>query len=414
MSKVIRNISLNVFVFGGVNAIKSLIPLIMLPILTLYLSTDEFGLLSIIETIVSFLVPFITIGVTSAIGVNFHKMSLNDFGKFAFNSVFISFVVFTLIFLLSLFFFKNISLFFGVPVLYVYALSVFAFIRVLSNIVLTVLQTSLNVKLYLYISIIQIVCDFTLSYIFVAYICNGIVGRFFGIYFSFFISSMIGGVALFRLGLIKAGFGYSREILRYGSPLIFHSIGGAIIAMSDRLFISKFYGPTDVGMYVVAYQMAATLLLVGVSINQAWAPIYFGLMKSKDYKKINRFSMLLVLVILLSALFAYLFRGVLFEIFVDKKFWGGLNYFPYLLIGFLFQSIYFVFANFFFFEGKTSFIATVTLLGGGVNLILNFLLMKVYGVIGLAYATAITWGGFFFVVFICQFFLLKKKESDYV
>ena len=70
------------------------------------------------------------------------------------------------------------------------------------------------------------------------------------------------------------------------------------------------------------------------------------------------------------------------------------------MIGFLFQSLYFLYTNYLFYYKKTKVLAMITFLGAILNLILNYILIKKLGVIGVAYSTAITYLLFFITVVI--------------
>ena len=54
---MIKTLTSNILIYGGTNAVKSLIPFLMLPILTMYISPKEYGELALIETTILFLLP---------------------------------------------------------------------------------------------------------------------------------------------------------------------------------------------------------------------------------------------------------------------------------------------------------------------------------------------------------------------
>ena len=66
---MLKKLSGNILIYGGTNAIKSLVPFLMLPILTAYLSVSDYGVLSLIEVSILFLAPFITLNINSAIKI---------------------------------------------------------------------------------------------------------------------------------------------------------------------------------------------------------------------------------------------------------------------------------------------------------------------------------------------------------
>jgi O-antigen/teichoic acid export membrane protein len=293
-------------------------------------------------------------------------------------------------------------------------LVLFTFLRVLSTIILVIFQASQRPKLYAYFSISQTIIDFSISYYLVVVLQYSITGRIAGVYISFFIFMLLALYLLYKMDYFKEKFTfkYTKEILSFGIPLIPHAIGGMILAMSDRYFISYFIGNSEVGLYTVAYQVSAVLLLVSMSINQAWSPIFFRLMKDENHEKINKVISILFFLFLLCTVFTYYFSSVIYTHFIDIRFHDSKVYFLYLLLGFTFQSFYFLFTNYLFYYKKTALLSSITFLGALLNLILNYFFIKIYGTIGVAYATAITWFFYFIVVFV-MVKILQKNEGNY-
>ena len=101
-------LSKNILIYGVLNALKSLVPLLMLPILTRYMSIEDFGVLSLIETNILFLMPFILLNINSAINVEYHHLSRYELKQYITNSITLSMLSF-LFCSLIFFLFKSIQ-----------------------------------------------------------------------------------------------------------------------------------------------------------------------------------------------------------------------------------------------------------------------------------------------------------------
>jgi len=407
---MLKKLSSSIVIYGGTNAIKSLVPFVMLPILTAYISPEEYGDLSLIETTILFLLPFIMLNINGAINVEyFRKDNKDEYKAYVVNALMLSLIAFFIVFLTLFSFEEILSKWIHLEEKWIDFLALFTFLRVLSSVVLVIFQASQEPKKYALFSISQTIIDFSISYYLVAVLNYGIIGRLSGIYITFFIFSLVSIYILKEMHYFKRKFTfkYTKEILAFGIPLIPHSIGGIILAMSDRYFISYFNGNSEVGLYTVAYQISAILLLVSMSVNQAWSPIFFKLMKEANYKTINKIMVTLFMLFLLISIFVYLISPLIYQYFIDEKFQESKIYFLYLLLGFTFQSLYFLFTNYLFYYKKTSLLSLITLSGATINLILNYYFIQLYGTIGVAYATAITWCLYFIVVFLVH---LKLKR----
>lgn len=408
---MLKLLSKNVIVYGGSNAIKSLVPVLMLPILTAYLTPSEFGVLSLIETTILFLSPFILLNINAAISVEFFKLEKLELKLYITNALLLSLLSFIIIFIGLYVFQHEISLWIDIDNDIVVFLAVFSLFRVISQVYLGLMQVSQKVKTFAIFSLGQTFLDFLLSYVFVVLLLEGMQGRLWGVYGAFLILSIVGFYFLFSGKYIgKINFQYTKSILKFGVPLIPHVIGGTIMAMSDRYFISYYYGSSEVGLYTIAYQMSALMLLASMSINQAWTPMLFKLLKESSKSTIKKITTFLAGVFVLLALCIYMLENLLFYIFVNDDFYLAKQYFPYLLLGFLFQSFYFLATNYFFYEKKTALLASITFLGALINLGLNYVFINYFGVVGVAYATCLTWLFYCLVVAFLKLTILNGND----
>ena len=78
----------------------------------------------------------------------------------------------------------------------------------------------------------------------------------------------------------RNGAGFDRSTLRrglsLGLPTVPHSVSLYVLALGDRLVIEHISGFSQVGRYDVAYQIGSLSMRAFVAYNQAWAPIIYG------------------------------------------------------------------------------------------------------------------------------------------
>lgn len=410
---MLKILSQNIIIYGATNGIKSLVPFLMLPILTIHLSVEDFGILSLVEVVILFLAPIVSLNIASSINVEYFKLEKKEFRKYMTNAFLLSFISFLFIIFIFIILSKQISNILDTTNTIVLWLPLFALLRVSTQVVLSIFQVSGEPKKFAIFSIGQTLLDFSLSYIFVVFYQYGYIGRLEGIYIAFFVFSISSIYILYKRNFFSLPtLFYSRDILSFGIPLIPHAIGGTIMAMSDRFFISYFYDNEYVGYYTASYQVSALMLLVGMSVNQAWTPLFFKMLKDKiEIKKILNLITIVSMFFLFCMLIIGLLRDFIFDILVDKKFFIAKEYFYWLLLGFFFQSLYFLATNFLFYFKKTKLLASITFFGAILNIILNYIFVKYFGVIGVAYSTAITWFIFLFYVYI-QSVKVYKNENN--
>ena len=410
----VKKLSKNIIIYGLSNGLKSLVPFIMMPILTTYISAEGYGLLSIIETSLLFITPFIILNLEGFVSVQFFKSSKEELKNYIGNGIFLSLASFVVTFILFYLFKDFLSSALEISPNLLLLLPVFVVLKLVPTIVLVLYQAQQKAISYFAFSITQTLVDFGLSTLFIMLLLRGYEGRLEGIYLAFFIFNIIGAFLLYRMGYLS--FSLSKEkmksILDFGTPLIPHAIGGTIIALSDRYFVTYFEGYAQTGFYTAAYQIGAIMLLFSRSVNQAWTPMLYDLIKKKSFDQIAKFTATLFLTFALVGLATYLLSDTLFEYMVDPSYYNAKEYFPLLLLGFVLQSFYFLYSGFIFYAKRTKLLASITFTGAIVNLSLNYILIQNMGVIGVAYATVITWGVFLIATFIAYQFSIKKSLME--
>ena len=285
----VKQLSLDTIFFGFVTGLRSLAPILLLPFLTNYLSPSEFGELSIVEVTILFLMPFISFSSHSSIKVEYFKLSELQLKEYISNAIVLSLLSFLCFFTIAFIFTEFISEKLNIAPIVVYLLPLFSFLRLLGEILTALFHVKEKRIQFATFNLSQTISDLSLSILFVTFLHYGYLGRLGGAYITFFFTSIISLFLLRKYNLFhfKFSFTYFKEILSFGLPLIPHAIGGTILAMSDRYFISYYVDLEQLGFYTVAYQLSAFMLLIATSVNLAWTPMCFKLLKDGFNSTIN-------------------------------------------------------------------------------------------------------------------------------
>ena len=183
--------------------------------------------------------------------------------------------------------------------------------------------------------------------------------------------------------------------LYYGLPLIVSTISNWILSISDRYILNFFREQSEVAGYILSYQLISNFLLIPLSIL---ITIYYpmllrvekdsGLDRSlsinKFYLKFYYIGMLLFLVV--GVYFVDWLIGFYYQnYFVEQKIiWLiGLGCYIFGITHFANKPLELT--------GRTSDIAKAVLLGAVVNIILNILIVPIYGAVGAACTTLISY-----------------------
>jgi len=379
------------FVFTLSNALNSAIPFLLIPVLTRYLSTGDYGIVSIFQVIAALLISFTGLNAHNSVLVQFYKKDEVNFPVYVYNTLLILLVSSICILIFSFLFGSVVSTVIEFPKEWLPLIVIFASSQFMFQLLLGLWIAEEKPFLYGLFQISQTALNLTLSLILVIPFELGWKGRIIAQVVVFFVYALLTLYLLARRKYIKMQLNkaYLSKALRFGIPLIPHTLGGSIVMLSDRLIISNLIGIGEVGVYMVGFQFAQIVLLIQDSINNAFAPwIYKNLKKNnkKDNLRLVKITYLYMLAILLfSALYSQ-FIGPVYRLFVGTDFIAGEKYILWISIGFAFNGMYKMVVNYIFFTEKTYLLAGITTTTAIVNVFLTYFLVSKIGAIGAAYS----------------------------
>lgn len=399
--------------FAFVNLLRALVPFLLLPFLTRFLSPSDYGVLSIVETSILLLAPLMLFNAQGLFGSRYYKVNKCEVAKLSGNALLVALGSFFLIESIFIFCSDLLKSLVGVEDNFLLFIPIFVFFRVLNVYIASILQIQQKVKLYGVFTVGTLILDLFFSVLLVAALGLGYQGRLLGANGALLLFSVIGGMWLIKDRLLNFSFSSTIviEILKYGLPLIPHALGGVALVLAGRFVLANQTNTESVGIFSVAYQVASVMLLVGTTINQAWSVSLYKLLAgdlSENSKKIKKTMVLIFCFLLSICFFIYLAKDAIFFVLSGDKYVESKQYFPFFLLAFLFQSIYFLFVNFDFFEEKVYAIGATTLIVACISFALNFALIPLYGIWGAVYANLLSMC-IYVIVVVLRVFLFNKS-----
>lgn len=178
----------------------------------------------------------------------------------------------------------------------------------------------------------------------------------------------------------------------YSKPLIANSIAWWVNNVSDRYVIVFFCGLAENGVYSVAGKIPSILNIFQTIFNQAWT---LSAVKDFDPEDKNGFftntykAYNCMMVIICSSIIVA--DKILAKFLYAKDFYVAWKYVPWLTVAILFGALSGYLGGFFSAVKDSKLFATSTIMGAIINLILNFIFTPIYGAMGAAIATAISY-----------------------
>ncbi len=186
---------------------------------------------------------------------------------------------------------------------------------------------------------------------------------------------------------LRLHFQENRYALKLGLPLIPHQLALIIMTQCDKLMIQKMAGDSEAGIYSLAVNIVTILTVLLSSVDNAWAPWYYGALDRGDYRVIRKVnSDLLIFFMYLTC--GFLMTGTdVIHIMAERAYWDSIHVFIPLSVSVFLNFMYLYDINLEYFCKKTAYISYASILCAGINIALNFVFIKKGGYIAAAYAT---------------------------
>lgn len=407
INKYVGSLMANSAIYLVANVVNGLVPLILLPVLTRYLTAREYGEVALFQTLISVLIALIGLNVAGAAARrNFDDSicqgsGMSDYiGACFIVIVSISVVVLIICAVCA----EQIQEIFSLSVEWIFLACLCAALTVVSDIRMGQWQIERRAVIYGAFQVSRSAVNMLLSIVLVILCSLGSSGRIFSQSLAFGVFAIIAMASLIKDGLLRVSWQPRniRDVLAFGVPLLPHSVGAILLTQVDRIFINSNLGLIEAATYTVAAQISSGLTLLFVSFNAAYVPWLFERLvnNSKDeMKKIVRLTYwYFVGALAIAAGLAAIGPKLVIWVAGDKYAEAG-GVIGWLALAQAFGGMYLMVTNYIFFSKRTGLLSVVTIASGLVNVGLLFLFVP-FGIRGAAIASCssmlmrflLTWG----------------------
>lgn len=395
--KLIKNSGLFLIANFG----SKIVTFLMVRFYTEVLTAAEYGIIDLLFTTVNLAVPIITLSITEAV----LRFSIDDIEnrKKSLSYGYLITIVGNLIFILSAFFLYRID-FLRENLILMYLLSITNSLQLVTT---QFARGIGNSKLFAFSGFLHTVLLVGLNILFLLVFSWGITG--------YLLASIVSNVLVIAITFILGGFKnylypiidweYLKQMLKYSSPLIPNSIFWWLTQSSSRYIVAFILSDTANGLYAAANKIPTIISTVSGIFFQAWQLSSVDEANSKDknkfYTKVfTAFSMVLIC----GTSFCLVILQPLYKIMVEESYYEGWRCAPFLFIAMVFSGYSsFVGTNYTTMK-KTKGVLLTTVAGGVLNLILGIVFTSAFGIIGSAFATALS----FMVIWLIRVFDTRK------
>jgi O-antigen/teichoic acid export membrane protein len=381
----------NTLIYTFSSILSAGIPFLLVPILTRYLSPEQYGQIAMFTIFLTALTAVVGLSVDGAANRRFfdQNVTCDQLKRFNGNCFFILLTSTVLASFILLFVDAHLAHFLGIPSSWVYLGILSVFCSFILKLRLGQLQVRGKAKSYGFFQVVNSFVVLILSILFVVSLDLGGAGRIYSIVLTSVLVSFMSFYSLVNDKLFKFEYCLQdiKQALSFGVPLIPHVLGAFLLLSADKFVINKELGLEMTGIYMVAFSLGSALNIIFSGINSAFTPWLFGQLKEDDEVKkrdIVKKTYLYFIFLIFLSLFTFIVAPPILKLIVGEKFHQAAEVLPLIIVGQVFLGMYFMVTNYIFYVKKTKYLSYVTISSGAINIGLLLLFIPIYGIYGAA------------------------------
>lgn len=379
-------------------------PFLVLPFLTHYLLPAEYGIISVFTALLTFLIPFSVMGLTTVIGRNYHLMPAEEHACATHTALVLTFCFCLLLFICAVAGSFVADSFMSLPMGLVLCIPLMCLLQNIQAFNRIILRHQQRAGLFVLLDVGSTAISRFGGLFAVMFISASWVSVIAAQYVAHSLFAILAVYLLLQDKRLICNWDRSRAkaLLSMGWPLMPHAIGGAIMAISDRLVLERMLDTDAVGIYSIGTSVGAVVLIYSSAFNNFWGPWMHRNLANPSadtHKRAVKYSYLYFLSLLL-AVPALTVIGVAYIWFlVDPRYHDAIGIVYWIAAASGVYSMTLAINHYLIVAAKTAILPAITAFSAGVNILLTIVLVHENGITGAAQATLIAYILYFVLMF---------------
>lgn len=387
------------------------ISVITTPIFTRLMTSSEYGVYNVFSSWENILAIFITLNLSY--GVYTQGVVKFDKEKKEFSSSMQGLTIFLVILWLIIYipFRKIFNNLLNMNTTYMLLMTLTIWISAIFGFWSSNQRVNYNYKLLVIITLLASIMNPIISIFFMNFMSDKVLSRILGIAISYIIFY----VWMFFQQVIEGKKFYSKKYwkyaLKFNIPLIPHYLSQTILSSSDRIMIGRIEGEDAAGIYSLAYSISLIMTLFNNALGQTIGPWIYKNIKAKRTNEITRIAYPSLIGIACINIVLIAFAPEIVAIFAPKEYYNSIWVIPPVAMSVYFMFAYDLFAKFEFYYEKTNFISMATAIVAIINIITNFIFIRLFGFVAAGYTTLVCY--ILYVIF-HYYFMCKICKDNHI
>ena len=177
-------------------------------------------------------------------------------------------------------------------------------------------------------------------------------------------------------------------------PLMPHYLSEFVLQSSDKIMINYLCGTSDVALYSIAYSAGSLINLITGAINSTFAPYQYQKIKAGEYELLAKRANQVLLFVGVMLAGIMLFSREIVLVFGGVKYIESVDVIIPICIGVYFNYMFQLFARVQEYYERKLTVVIPSILCAILNLILNYIFIKLWGYQAAAYTTFVCYAIF--------------------
>ena len=398
------------FIYGLTNTLTLAVGLVLIPVYTRYFVPAEYGVLALVLMTLSIFGTIFSLGITSAL-FRFYfesddEKSKKNVANTAFTITLLSSVSLAVI---GIFISPLLSEFLFATTGYELHFQLMFFTTAFTTLLqmpLAVFRAERRSKEYAIFNISDFILKLGIIIFLVVFMGWGILGVIVGRFVTTGIFALVCVFYLREFFSPRFSPAVAKELIRFGTPLLFMNLSVFVLTWFDRYFLNLFCSLEDVGIYNIGYQIGmVTLTFLLTPFTLIWSPMRFEVMHQKNaddyYRKIFTYFIAFGLFFFLG-LSLLAIDGI--KIIAGSAYWSAYIVIPWICLAYVFHGFNAAVNLGIDFKKKTEYQAYIFAFGAILNVGLNLYFIPIYGMIGAAFTTLVS----YVVMFVLYYYVNQR------
>ena len=400
----------NSYIYMIGEIIPKMLSLLLLPIMTRYLTPADYGIIAYVDAIIAFVFVFSVMSLNSYMLREYFELKDKVKEKKLFGNFFIFLITYNLVLvfifigLLSLLLsYLDLQFNFFHIMLFALIANFFEIFSIFPQIIYRVQERAIS---YIYFTLSKTIMQMGSIVIFLIYLDQGVLSKYYGVLGVNALFAIISLYIVSKNATFSFDMSQIKEGFRFSLPLVIGTLSFLILDVSDRFILEQYVSLSDLGLYSIAYTLGFAVNVIINGSYKAFEPLLFREAKQNNF--INSFYVIkkqYMFLVFAIGLLVIMFSQELLHFMTSEKFYKAYYLVPFIVLAAISKGIYMLYAVLLMIQKNTKLLSKALFLGAIVNISMNLMFVKVYGSIVAAIST--------FVAFLTMTMIVHAKTFQY-